>query len=192
MAFTIIPSPLPLPSPLPFPLHSPLPLPSPLPFPLHSPLPLPSPLPFPLHSPLPLPPPLPFPLHSPLSLPTGLAEQLVLEVKRLQQELNHTKTKLSTAEEMIQKMPSEGVAISLISHLLLPPPAFPLPYLPPAHPFPGHCLSLHSTCQCLPSPSSLLHSVAMVTILPPISPAQTCTRPPPPHTPCGVALQCLT
>ena len=139
MAFTIIPSPLPLPPPLPFPLHSPLPLPSPL----------------------------PFSLHSPLSLPTGLAEQLVLEVKRLQQELNHTKTKLSTAEEMIQKMPSEGVAISLISHLLLPPPAFPLPYLPPAHPFPGHCLSLHSTCQCLPSPSSLLHSVAMVTILPP-------------------------
>lgn len=38
----------------------------------------------------------------------GLAEQLVLEVKRLQQELSLTKTKLSTAEELIHKMPSEA------------------------------------------------------------------------------------
>lgn len=38
----------------------------------------------------------------------GLAEQLVQEVKRLQQELNLTKAKLATAEELIHKMPSEG------------------------------------------------------------------------------------
>ena len=38
----------------------------------------------------------------------ALAEQLVSEVKRLQQELAITKSKLQSASEMISKMPSEG------------------------------------------------------------------------------------
>ncbi|CAI8040850.1 Ski oncogene, partial [Geodia barretti] len=44
----------------------------------------------------------------PASSALGLAEQLVLEVKRLQQELSLTRTKLTTAEELIHKMPSEA------------------------------------------------------------------------------------
>lgn len=60
-----------------------------------------------------------------LSLPSGLAEQLVQEVKRLQQELSLTKTKLATAEELIHKMPSEGT----------PPPALP-PNIPSSLYFP--------------------------------------------------------
>ena len=39
----------------------------------------------------------------------ALAEQLVSEVKRLQQELAITKSKLQSASEMISKMPSEGI-----------------------------------------------------------------------------------
>ena len=42
---------------------------------------------------------------------TALAEQLVSEVKRLQQELAITKSKLQSASEMISKMPSEGRGI---------------------------------------------------------------------------------
>lgn len=40
--------------------------------------------------------------------PLSLAEQLVTEVKRLQQELAITKSKLQSASEMISKMPSEA------------------------------------------------------------------------------------
>ena len=67
----------------------------------------------------------------PPSLSPGLAEQLVQEVKRLQQELSLTKTKLATAEELIHKMPSEGV--------------LSFPSLPPSLPFLSACDS-HVTC----------------------------------------------
>ena len=45
----------------------------------------------------------------PVSL--ALAEQLVSEVKRLQQELAVTKSKLQSAGEVIAKMPSEGLSL---------------------------------------------------------------------------------
>lgn len=38
----------------------------------------------------------------------GLAEQLVVEVRRLHQELGVYQAKLNTATEIIEKMPSEG------------------------------------------------------------------------------------
>ncbi len=40
-----------------------------------------------------------------------LAEQLVLEVKRLQKELSLSKGKVQTVNEIIGKMPSEGVCV---------------------------------------------------------------------------------
>ena len=42
-------------------------------------------------------------------VPPALAEQLVAEVKRLQQELVHTRTKLQVAENSLRNMPSEGI-----------------------------------------------------------------------------------
>lgn len=39
---------------------------------------------------------------------TALAEQLVCEVRRLQQELAMTRAKLESAEDVLSKMPSEG------------------------------------------------------------------------------------
>ena len=38
----------------------------------------------------------------------ALAEQLVCEVRKLQQELARTQARLESAEETISKMPSEG------------------------------------------------------------------------------------
>lgn len=43
---------------------------------------------------------------------TVLAEQLVLEVKRLQKELTMTKGKVQTLNDIIGKMPSEGMLVS--------------------------------------------------------------------------------
>ena len=95
------------------------------------------------------------PTHHPLW--AGLAEQLVQEVKTLQQELSLTKTKLATAEELIHKMPSEGTVLPTIS---LPPfvPTISLPpFLPPSLPssflsftsFPFVSSTLVCACMCM-------------------------------------------
>lgn len=47
----------------------------------------------------------------------GLAERLVGEVRKLQQELFVYRAKLSTATEIIEKMPSEGETIILFLFL---------------------------------------------------------------------------
>lgn len=48
---------------------------------------------------------------------TGLAEQLIGEVKKLQQEVGMYRAKLRTATEIIEKMPSEGAIKSTQSHM---------------------------------------------------------------------------
>lgn len=61
--------------------------------------------------------------------PAGLAEQLVGEVRHLQQELATTRAKLSTAEDMLRKMPSEGESLSTALTAVLV--SVPLPWQRP-------------------------------------------------------------
>ena len=46
------------------------------------------------------------------TLSPALAEQLVCEVRKLQQELARTQARLESAEETISKMPSEGEPVT--------------------------------------------------------------------------------
>ena len=46
----------------------------------------------------------------------GLAEQLLSDVKRLEQEMAFSKTKLQAAQDIITKMPSEGGSCLFTQH----------------------------------------------------------------------------